>query len=60
MFKKRAPIHDRPSAPKVKVENGSDSQCGMPTCATCTRRRTLVNVYLVMGISVVVFRKEMR
>ena len=34
-FMKRAQIQDGPSVPKVKLEKGSVSQGGKPTCATC-------------------------
>ncbi|XP_015072489.1 uncharacterized protein LOC107016572 [Solanum pennellii] len=37
-FKKRAPNHDGPSAPKVKLEKGSGSKNGKPTCVTCGKK----------------------
>ena len=37
-FKKRAPIQYGPSSPKVKLEKGSGSQNGKPTCVTCGKK----------------------
>ncbi|XP_010324939.1 uncharacterized protein [Solanum lycopersicum] len=37
-FKKRDHNQDGPSAPKVKFERGSGSQCDKPTCITCGKK----------------------
>ena len=37
-FKKRVLIQDGPNSPKVKLEKGSGSQNGKPTCVTCGKK----------------------
>ena len=38
-YKKKTPILDGPSAPKVKVDKGSGSQNCKPTCVTCEKKQ---------------------
>ena len=44
-FKKRAPNHDGLSAPKVKVEGGSNSQGVKTTCTTCGKKHWEVSTW---------------
>ena len=37
-FKKMAQTQDEPSAPKVKLDKGSGSQNGKPTCVSCGKK----------------------
>ena len=53
MFKKRAPIQDGPSTPKVKLEKGSGSQNNKSTCVTCVKRhyvKCLVALVIILDV----------
>ena len=55
LFKKRVETQDGSSTPEVKLEKGSRSQSGKPTCATCGKNHygkclvgTVIALYAVV------------